>query len=188
MKINLNKNKIIRDINKTFSHWGFSKKGLLRNSKGEWYLFSQLLIIILHLLPRYPNIGYVTFPTNILFTFVGIIVSIKGFIIALKAFIDLGNNLTPLPYPIKESILVKVNSYKHARHPLYKGLLYISLGICILSLSLLHLSLFIALFYILKIKAIREEKLLKIKFPEYEDYIREVPAIIKNINLLDWRS
>jgi len=42
--------------------------------------------------------------------------------------------------------------------------------------------------YILKIKAIKEEERLKIKFPEYEIYIEEVPAIIKNIRYLDWRS
>ena len=41
--------------------------------------------------------------------------------------------------------------------------------------------------YILKIKALKEEESLKIKFPEYKKYIKEVPAIIKNIKYLDWR-
>ena len=87
-----------------------------------------------------------------------------------------------------ESSLVKNNSYKNVRHPLYKGLLYISLGICIFLLSLIHLSLLISLAYILKIKALKEEEKLKIKFPEYKKYIKEIPAIIKNIKFLDWRQ
>ncbi len=76
--------------------------------------------------------------------------------------------------------LIKNNSYQNVRHPLYKGLLYISLGICIFSLSLIHLFLLISLAYILKIKALKEEEKLKVKFPEYKEYIKEVfgPGII----------
>ena len=82
---------------------------------------------------------------------------------------------------MNESTLIKNNSYKNVRHPLYKGLLFISLGICIFSLSLIHLFLLISLAYILKRKALKEEERLKIKFPEYKKYIKEVPAIIKTI-------
>ena len=188
MKLKLNSKIIFKDIKKILIKWGFSKKGLLRNAKGEWYLFSQLFLIFLHLLPTYPNTGYISFPINLFFVIVGIVFSIKGLIITLNAFIDLGDNLTPLPYPIKESILVKNNSYKNLRHPIYKGLLLISLGIFILSSSLIHLFLFIALTIILRTKALKEEEILKIKFPEYKTYIKEVPAIIKNIKYLDWRS
>ena len=119
---------------------------------------------------------------------IGIAISIQGLIIVIRAFIDLGNNLTPLPYPMNESSLTKNNSYQNVRHPLYKGLLFISLGICIFSLSLIHLCLLILLAYILKIKALKEEERLKIKFPEYKKYIKEVPAITKKIKYLDWRS
>ncbi len=119
---------------------------------------------------------------------IGLVISILGLFIVIKAFIDLGESLTPLPYPIKKSTLITNNSYQNVRHPLYRGLLLISLGIFIFSLSLIHLLLLISLAYILKIKALKEEERLKIKFPEYYKYIKEVPAIIKNIRFLDWRS
>ena len=170
------------------SKWGFSWKGIIRNSKGEWYLFSQILIIILHLLDPYPKTDYIATPIYIFFLTIGILISIQGLIIALKAFIDLSDNLTPLTYPMEESILIKTKSYKKTRHPIYKGLLFISLGICIFSLSIIHLLLFLSLAYLLKIKALKEEERLKIKFPEYQIYMMKVPAIIKNINYLDWRS
>ena len=184
----LNKRNLFKEIKTLLSKWGFSKQGLFNNSKGEWYLFSQIFLILLHLIPPYPKIENIPILVNIILIIIGLSISIQGLIITIKAFIDLGDNLTPLPYPIKESILIKNNSYKNVRHPIYKGLLFISLGICIFSLSLIHLCLLISLTYILKIKALKEEERLKIKFPEYKKYIKEVPAIIKKIKYLDWRS
>ena len=182
------KSNLFKDIKTLLSKWGFSKQGVLNNSKGEWYLFSQIFLILLHFIPPYPKIKHLAFPINTFFIIIGLAISILGLIIIIKAFIDLGENLTPLPYPINKSILIKDNSYKNVRHPLYKGILFISLGICISSLSLIHLFLLISLSYILKIKALKEEEQLKIKFPEYKKYIKEVPAIVKKIKYLDWRS
>ena len=183
-----NKTTLINDIKTLLSRWGFSKQGLFNNSKGEWYLFSQILLILLHLTPPYPKIKYIEFPINPFLKILGLSISILGLFIVIKALIDLGENLTPLPYPMKESSLIKNNSYQNVRHPIYKGLLFISLGISILTLSLIHLSLLISLAYILRIKALKEEERLKIKFPEYKKYIKEVPAITKKIKYLDWRS
>ena len=184
----LNKKRIFNDIKTIFSRWGFTKKGLFLNSKGEWYLLSQILLILLHMVPAYPKIENISFSINAFHIIVGLSISIQGLIITIRAFIDLGKNLSPLPYPINDSKLIKINSYQNTRHPLYKGILLISLGICIYSLSLIHLFLFLLLAYILKTKAIKEEERLKIKFPEYKKYIKEVPAIINKLKYLDWRS
>ncbi len=183
----LNKRNQFKNLKIVLSRWGFSKQGLLNNSKGEWYFFSQILLILLHFIPPYPKIEHTQVAINTFFIIIGLSISIKGLIIVIKAFIDLGENLTPLTCPMNESILIKNNSYKIVRHPLYKGLLFISLGICIFLFSLIHLCLLISLAYILKIKALKEEERLKIKFPEYKIYIKEVPAIIKSIKYLDWR-
>ena len=188
MKMILVHTTFFKKIKYILSKWGFSKKGIIKNLKGEWYLFLQILLIILHFLPTYPKIEEIAFPINNIFIIIGIIISIQGSIITFKAFIDLGNNFTPLPYPIKESVLIKSKSYKNSRHPIYKGLLFISLGTFIFTLSIIHLCLLVSLAYILKNKALKEEEKLKIKFPEYESYIKEVPAIIKNIKYLDWRN
>ena len=183
-----NKINLMKDIKTLLSKWGFTKKGILDNSKGEWYLFSQIFLILLHLIPPYPKINHISFSISTVCIILGLSISILGLFNIIKAFIDLGENLTPLPYPMNESNLIKNKSYQHARHPLYKGLLYTSLGICIFSLSLIHITLLISLTYVLKIKALKEEEKLKTKFPEYKQYIKEVPAIIKNIKYLDWRS
>tara|TARA_B100000945_G_scaffold29632_1_gene20457 strand:- start:14 stop:616 length:603 start_codon:yes stop_codon:yes gene_type:complete len=187
-KMKLNKINILMNIITILSKWGFSKRGIFKNSKGEWYLLSQILLILLHFIPAKPKIENISFSINTTLIIIGLAISVQGLIIAIRAFIDLGENLTPLPYPMSESSLIKNNSYLDVRHPLYKGLLFISLGVCIFSLSLIHLILLISLAYVLKRKALKEEERLKVKFPEYKKYIKEVPAIIKNINYLDWRS
>ena len=184
----LNKSNLLINTKTTLSRWGFSKQGLFNNSKGEWYLFSQILIVLLHLTPPYPKIENMTFFLDTLLIIIGLTISVKGIIIVVRAFIDLGENITPLPYPLSKSFLIKDNSYKNTRHPIYKGLLFISLGVCILSQSIIHLLLLLSLAFVLKVKALKEEEWLKIRFPEYTQYIKEVPAIIKQINYLDWRS
>ncbi len=184
----LNSSNLFKDIKTLLSKWGFSKQGIFNNSKGEWYLFSQILLILLHFIPPYPKIKHIAYSINTFCIILGLAVSILGLFVVSKAFIDLGENLTPLPYPMNESSLIKNNSYQNVRHPLYQGLLLVSTGICILSMSLIHLVLLISLAYILKIKALKEEENLKIKFPEYKKYMKEVPAIIKKIKYLDWRS
>ncbi len=183
-----NKSNLFKDIKTLFSKWGFSKQGLFNNSKGEWYLFAQIFLILLHLIPPLPKIKYLAFSIKTFCIIIGLAISILGLFTVIKALIDLGENLTPLPYPMNKSNLIKNYSYQNTRHPLYKGILFISFGICIFSLSLIHLFLLISLAYILRIKAIKEEEMLKIKFPEYKIYIKEVPAIIKQIKYLDWRS
>tara|TARA_Y100001968_G_scaffold102160_1_gene92088 strand:+ start:78 stop:638 length:561 start_codon:yes stop_codon:yes gene_type:complete len=184
----LNKTNLFKYVKTLLSKWGFSKQGLFNNSKGEWYLLFQIFLILLHLIPPYPKIKNTVFSINIFCIIIGLGISILGLFIVIRGLIDLGESLTPLPYPLNNSSLINNNSYKNVRHPLYKGLLYISLGICIFSLSLIHLCLLISLAYTLRIKALKEEEWLKIKFPEYNKYIKEVPAIIKNIKYLDWRS
>ena len=161
----LNKSTLYKNIKNILTKWGFSNKGLFMNYKGEWYFLSQILLMLLHLIPPYPKIKPIAYSINTFCIILGLAISILGLFIVLKAFIDLGKNLTPLPYPMNESSLIRNNSYQNARHPLYKGLLFVSLGICILTLSLIHLSLLISLAYILKIKALKEEERLKIKFP-----------------------
>ena len=183
-----NKSNLLKEIKTILLKWGFTKHGLINNSRGEWYFFSQISLILLHFLPTYPKINHTAFFINPFCIIIGLAIIIIGLTIVIRAFIDLGENITPLPYPLNESILIKNNSFKNARHPIYKGLLFVSFGIFTFSLSLIHLFLFILLAYVLKVKALKEEEILKIKFPEYKIYIKEVPAIVKNVKYLDWRS
>ncbi len=160
----------------------------MEHKNGEWYLVSQLILIILHVLGGWPNNTNLNYEIYIYIQILGIIISSKGIINLLIAIHSLGLNFSLLPIPLENSTLITKKSYKNCRHPIYKGLIYISLGISIYKLSLIHLLLLIMLSYVLKRKAIAEEKQLIILHSSYEKYIKTTPAIIPYIPYLDWRS
>lgn len=160
----------------------------MKNTKGEWYLVSQFILIMLHILQGWPNNTILNHDTYKYIQILGIIISSKGIINLIIAFDSLGKNLSLLPIPVENSTLINEKSYKNCRHPIYKEILYISLGICIYKLSLLHLLLLIMLSYILKRKAIREESKLMVLHSSYKEYLKSTPALISYIPYLDWRS
>jgi len=159
----------------------------MKNTKGEWYLLSQFILIILHILQGWPDNTNLNYEIYKYIQILGIIISSKGIINLIIAFHDLGNNLSLLPVPVVNSTLITKKSYNKCRHPIYKELLYISLGIFIYKLSLFHLLLLIMLSYILKQKALTEEKKLMVLHYSYKEYLETTPALISYIPYLDWR-
>ncbi len=160
----------------------------MKNTKGEWYLVSQFILIILHVLQGWPDNTDLDYEIYKYIQIIGIIISSKGVINLIIAFHNLGDNISLLPMPVKNSILITKSAYNKCRHPIYKELLYISLGIFIYKLSLFHLLLLIVLSYILKQKAITEENQLMLLHSSYKEYLKTTPALISYIPYLDWRT
>ena len=104
----------------------------------------------------------------------GILIIIIAFIIMLVSIKDLGRNLSPFPRPIKNSNLVTTGIYRLLRHPMYYSLIFISIGVCIIKLSIYYLFLTISLALIIKFKIALEEKYLMKKFKNYLLYKNEV--------------
>ena len=99
--------------------------------------------------------------------FLGILIIIIAFIIMLVSIKDLGRNLSPFPRPINNSNLVNTGIYRFARHPMYYSLIFISIGVFIIKLSIYYLFLTISLALIIKFKIPLEEKYLMKKFKNY---------------------
>ena len=106
--------------------------------------------------------------------FLGILIIIIAFIIMLVSIKDLGRNLSPFPRPINNSNLVTTGIYKFTRHPMYYSLIFISIGVFIIKLSIYYLFLTISLALIIKFKIALEEKYLINKFKNYLLYKNEV--------------
>ena len=106
--------------------------------------------------------------------FIGFLIIKIGFIILLVAIKDLGRNLSPLPRPIKNSILVTKGIYRFTRHPMYYSLIFISFGFFITKFSIYYLFLSISLVLIIKFKIALEEEYLRNKFNNYLIYKNEV--------------
>ena len=104
----------------------------------------------------------------------GILIIIISFIIMLVSIKDLGRNLSPFPRPIDSSDLVTSGIYRFIRHPMYYSLIFISIGVFIIKLSIYYLFLTISLALIIKFKIALEEKYLISKFKNYLLYKNEV--------------
>ena len=152
----------------------FKLKNFFKSAYDLMLVFLQFFIICLHFyqwefLPQKQIIQASPFSY-----FLGILIIIIAFIIMLVSIKDLGRNLSPFPRPINNSNLVTTGIYRFTRHPMYYSLIFISIGVFIIKLTIYHLFLTIGLALIIKFKITLEEKYLMNKFKNYLLYKNEV--------------
>ena len=152
----------------------FHLKNFLKADYGVMLVFLQFFIISLHFfqwefLPQKQIIQASPFSYSL-----GILIIIISFIIMLVSIKDLGRNLSPFPRPLNNSKLVTTGIYGFTRHPMYYSLIFISIGVFIIKLSIYYLFLTISLALIIKFKIALEEKYLINKFKNYLLYKNEV--------------
>ena len=152
----------------------FQLKIFLKSAYETILVFLQFLIISLHFfqwefIPQKQIIKASPFSY-----FLGILIIIISFIILLVSIKDLGRNLSPFPKPINNSNLVTTGIYRFTRHPMYYSLIFISIGVFIIKLSIYYLFLTISLALIIKFKIALEEKYLMNKFKDYQLYKNDV--------------
>ena len=179
---------MIRTIADVLQRWGFSRGGWLDNRRGEWWLLAQLLLIALDvLLPSWP--ARWAWPPFLLpwLPLVGLGLLGGGLVLALLAFMQLGESLTPLPEPMPAVPLKQQGLYGFCRHPLYLAVLICSSGMALIRAGLLHPLLLLALAMLLVGKARREERSLMALHPDFEEYRQRTAAIVPWLPGLDWR-
>ena len=152
----------------------FHLKNFFKAAYDLMLVFLQFFIISLHFfqwrfLPQKQIIQASPFSH-----FLGILIIIIAFIIILVSIKDLGRNLSPFPRPLNSSNLVTTGIYRFMRHPMYYSLIFISIGVFIIKLSIDYLFLTISLALIIKFKIALEEKYLMNKFKNYLIYKNEV--------------
>ena len=152
----------------------FQLKNLFKAAYDLMLVFLQFFIISLHFL-QWEFLSQKQIIQSSHFSyFLGILIIIIAFIIMLVSIKDLGRNLSPFPRPIKNSNLVTTGIYRFTRHPMYYSLIFISIGVFIMKLSIYYLFLTITLALIIKFKIASEEKYLIIKFKNYLLYKNKV--------------
>jgi protein-S-isoprenylcysteine O-methyltransferase Ste14 len=88
----------------------------------------------------------------------------------LRAFVELGPSMTPMPRPRNDGRLVESGIYGSLRHPIYAGLILGSLGWSALTRSPAALLVALVLATFLDAKARREEAWLLDRYPPYAAY------------------
>ncbi len=146
--------------------------------RGAWYVVIQGILIGLILIgPQgYPLIN--SEPLSTILQSCGIAIGLLACLVMGIAVINLGKNLTPLPCPKDDAVLIQSGLYRYVRHPIYFGVLLAALAWLLIFPGVYVLAYAIALFVLFDIKAKREEVWLVERFPTYKDYQRRVKKLI----------
>ncbi|MGL5060363.1 MAG: methyltransferase family protein [Microcoleus sp.] len=169
---------------KILTDWGFTREGWRNNSRGEYLVLLQgLLLTVFIILPVYQPPGLKIESTQLIYVtwILASAIGLGAVILLVKGLIDLGKNLTPLPYPREDGELIQTGIYGIVRHPLYGGLILAAFGWTIWRISLSHLVATAILLIFFDIKARREENWLSEKYPEYLEYRQRVKKLIPGI-------
>jgi protein-S-isoprenylcysteine O-methyltransferase Ste14 len=99
----------------------------------------------------------------------------------ISGALALGKSLTPFPKPQTQTQLVRRGIYSVVRHPIYTGLIALSLGWACLWSSGWGVALALIQVVLLDVKARHEERWLREKFPDYEEYAARVRRLIPGL-------
>ncbi len=97
-----------------------------------------------------------------------------GLLLLIGGGRQLGSSLSPFPTPGARARLITSGPYRLVRHPMYGGGILFGFGWSILFASLPTLVLAAALAVFVDLKAGREESWLLERYPEYDEYRRQV--------------
>lgn len=148
--------------------------------RGEWYVAIQILLFgLIFFVPiRAPSLVEWPGPWDIIGIGLGIVLILIGGLIALAGVLSLGKNLTAVPYPKEDAVLVESGAFRFVRHPIYSGVILGAFGWALLNNSLLTLLLALVLFIFFDIKSRREEQWLREKYAGYKAYQARVRKLI----------
>jgi protein-S-isoprenylcysteine O-methyltransferase Ste14 len=152
-----------------------------RGTRGEWYVAAQVVLMLLVFFGPRTVPGLPAWPAWLsrAGTVAGAVLLVAGVILFVAALLRLGGrNLTPLPYPRNEAILIVTGPYRLVRHPIYAGGIVLSYGWAFFVHSWFTIAYATGLLIFADIKSAREERWLVEKFPDYPAYQRRVRKLI----------
>lgn len=146
--------------------------------RGETYVVIQCLLLSLLVFgPRHVVFwSWSMLPDRV--QTAGIVLATFGLAIVIAAAIQMGQRLTPLPYPAKDARLLTRGIYAWVRHPMYFGVIAISIGWALYVRGALTLTYAAAIVVFFDVKSRREEVWLEQHFAGYAEYRRRVRKLI----------
>jgi protein-S-isoprenylcysteine O-methyltransferase Ste14 len=152
-------------------HWGWE------GPRGEGWLVPQALLLAAFLLA--PRLGEAwPVPLRWLGLGLGVPLTLAGGGLGLAGALALGRQLTPLPRPTSDGVLVEHGPYRLVRHPIYSGVCLAALGLALLTAHTARLGLAIGLALFFDRKARREEAWLSDRWPGYAAYRQRVRRLV----------
>ncbi len=149
--------------------------------RGAWYVVIQGILIGLLLFGPQGIPLASSEPLVTILQSCGIALGLSACLIMVIAVINLGKNLTPLPCPKDDAVLIQTGLYRFVRHPIYFGVILAAIAWVLIFPYIYILIYAIGLFFLFDIKARREEVWLVERFPTYQDYQGRVKKLIPSI-------
>jgi protein-S-isoprenylcysteine O-methyltransferase Ste14 len=137
--------------------------------RGEGWVALQAVLFVAIAASALPPAAW-SGPARAVTSGAGILLAACGAILVVRGLRDLGGSLTAMPRPRDDGLLVETGVYRHARHPIYGGLVLGAVGWALLVASPLGLALAAALLGFFTLKSTREEAWLVERFPGYPAY------------------
>jgi len=142
-----------------------------------WVLVQGILFVLVAaagwtLGPGWPG------PLRLVGVLVGSALIFGGIALVVRAVVDLGSAMTPLPMPRDGSELVVTGAFAIVRHPIYAGVLLVGLGWAVVQASVVAAVLTGVLAAFLYLKSAREEAWLEARYPGYAAYRARTPRFI----------
>jgi len=104
-----------------------------------------------------------------------------GVLIAIVAAIQLKRNLTPLPMPVEHGELIQTGLYAYVRHPIYLGVILMTLAWFLHTQAVLTLVEFIAVMIFFEVKSRQEEYWMGQVYPEFAEYQRRTAKLVPRV-------
>ena len=102
----------------------------------------------------------------------------SGLALVIRATVDLGSVVTPLPKPRDDGHLIDTGAFAIVRHPIYSGLILAGLGWGVVTASVAAVLLTGVLTGFFYLKSSREEAWLETRYPGYAAYRARTPRFI----------
>ena len=151
-----------------------------RGTRGEWYVVAQFALFALvafgpRELPGWP--GWPA-PGAWIGSVAGAILMPLGLALVLAGAVTVGRGISPLPHPREGAPLRESGPFRLVRHPMYGGGIMVAFGWALWNQAWPTLAYAALLAILLDLKARREERWLRERFPEYEAYRRRVRRLV----------
>jgi protein-S-isoprenylcysteine O-methyltransferase Ste14 len=146
-------------------------------ARGGWWVLAQLSVMLGAFLAPLLSSASSFGGTNAI-QLAGAAASALGILLALAGLVTLGSALTPFPRPLAHTRLRQSGVYALVRHPIYSGVIFASFGWSLSWLSLPGLLVCVVVLLFFDRKSAFEERLLRIRFPEYSDYRLRVRKLL----------
>lgn len=149
-------------------------------SRGTWYLVVQACLLLLVVFgPRsFPGIPEWNASYLRIASLAGAVLMVSGVLLSATGVVTLGRNLTPLPIPKQNAVLVVTGAYRIVRHPIYSGIICIAFGWGVWLGSWLTIGYALLILAFFDSKSRFEERLLDEKFPDYDAYRKRVRKLL----------